>query len=80
MLAAMGAMGGGGLSAPSSAAAEGYQTITNDIQTGFGGIGSFTGGNYHGAGSKSSVNEPLNIWVLAGAGFLVAIWLLKKKK
>lgn len=80
MLGAVMGGGGGGLSASSSSAAEGHQTTNNDIQTGFGGLGSFTGGSYYGAGSTSSVNDPVNVWVLAGVGVLVALWLLKKKK
>lgn len=71
---------GAGLTGGASGPAEGHQTTDMQLDTGFGGMGGFQSGNYYGKGSTSSVNSPMNVWVLAGVGALVALWLLKKKK
>lgn len=71
---------GAGLTGGASGPAEGHQSTDMGFDTGFGGMGGFKVGNYYGKGSTSSQNSPLNIWVLAGVGGLVALWLLKRKK
>lgn len=74
------AMGqGSSISGGDAGPAESKQDIRTDIQTGFGGSGAFTVGDYFSKGAKVSKTSPLNNLVVIGGLVLVAIWLLKKK-
>ena len=73
--------GGAGITGGASGPAESGQSIKNDIQTGFGGAGGFSVGDYYSRGSQvSKANQSLlNNIVVIGGILVAAIWLLKKK-